>query len=70
MQRLLNGSPIRQCLLLTLRNHKQLIKGKNAAYPKAIDELKTEKELPLSVELWQNKYLNNRVEQSTGGKIE
>lgn len=36
---------------------------KNAAYPKAIDELKAEKELPLSVELRQNKYLNNRVEQ-------
>jgi len=36
---------------------------KNAAYPKAIDELKAEKELPEPVELRQNKYLNNRVEQ-------
>ena len=36
---------------------------KNAAYPKAIDEMKAEEELPLSVELRQNKYLNNRVEQ-------
>lgn len=32
---------------------------KNAAYPKAIDELKAEKELPKQVELRQNKYLNN-----------
>ncbi len=36
---------------------------KNVAYPKAIDELKTEKKLSLNVELRQNKYLNNRVEQ-------
>ncbi len=37
---------------------------KNAAYPKAIiDEIKAEQELPKSVELRQNKYLNNRVEQ-------
>ena len=36
---------------------------KNAAYPKAIDEMKAEEELPLSVRLRQNKYLNNRVEQ-------
>lgn len=36
---------------------------KNAAYPKAIDELKKKKELSESVELRQNKYLNNRVEQ-------
>jgi transposase-like protein len=36
---------------------------KNAAYPKAIDELKQKKELSKSVELRQNKYLNNRVEQ-------
>ena len=35
----------------------------NAAYPKAIDELKAEKELSESVELLQNKYLNNRIEQ-------
>jgi len=36
---------------------------KNAAYPKAVDELKAEKELSVSVELRQNKYLNNLVEQ-------
>ena len=36
---------------------------KNAAYPKAIEQMKVEEELPLSVELRQNKYLNNRVEQ-------
>ena len=36
---------------------------KNAAYPKAIDELKQKKVLSKSVELRQNKYLNNRVEQ-------
>jgi len=36
---------------------------KNAAYSKAIDELKTKKELPQSVELRQRKYLNNIVEQ-------
>lgn len=36
---------------------------KNAAYPKAIDEMKAESELPVSVELRQNKYLNNLIEQ-------
>lgn len=36
---------------------------KNAAYPKAIDEMKAESDLPLSVELRQNKYLNNLIEQ-------
>jgi transposase-like protein len=36
---------------------------KNAAYPKAIDQLKADKELSKEVELRQNKYLNNRVEQ-------
>jgi transposase-like protein len=36
---------------------------KNAAYPKAIDELKEKKELSKGVELRQNKYLNNRIEQ-------
>ena len=35
---------------------------KNAAYPKAIDELKEKEELAESVELRQNKYLNNRIE--------
>jgi len=32
---------------------------KNAAYPKAIDEMKASVELSKSVELRQNKYLNN-----------
>lgn len=36
---------------------------KNAAYPKAIDEMKASEELSKSVELRQNKYLNNLVEQ-------
>lgn len=36
---------------------------KNAAYPKAMDELKEKEELSKQVELRQNKYLNNMVEQ-------
>ena len=36
---------------------------KNAAYLKAIDELKGKEELSEQVELGQNKYLNNLVEQ-------
>ena len=36
---------------------------KNAAYPKAIDELKEFEELSQGVKLRQNKYLNNRIEQ-------
>ena len=36
---------------------------KNAAYPKAIDELIAKKELHENVELRQKKYLNNIVEQ-------
>lgn len=36
---------------------------KNAAYPKAFNELKQKEELSEQVELRQNKYLNNRVEQ-------
>lgn len=36
---------------------------KNAAYPKAIDALKEKEELSEQVELRQNKYLNNRIEQ-------
>ena len=36
---------------------------KNAAYPKAIAELKTSDILPVSVELRQVKYLNNLIEQ-------
>ncbi|MDZ4876898.1 MAG: IS6 family transposase ISAcma1 [Chroococcidiopsis cubana SAG 39.79] len=40
---------------------------KNAAYPKAIDELKDKEELFEQVELRQNKYLNNIVEQDHRG---
>jgi len=40
---------------------------KNAAYPKAIDELKAEKQLSKSVELRQKKYLNNVIEQDHRG---
>ena len=36
---------------------------KNAAYPKAFYELKTERTLAVSCELRQSKYLNNLVEQ-------
>jgi len=36
---------------------------KNAAYPKAIDELKEKEKLSEQVKLRQNKYLNNRIEQ-------
>ncbi len=36
---------------------------KNAAYPKAIKELKADEELPKKVKLRQKKYLNNIVEQ-------
>ncbi len=39
------------------------MKGKNAAYPKAIEQMKAEEGLPESVEFRQNKYLNNRIEQ-------
>ncbi len=35
---------------------------KNAAYPKAVDDLKANL-VPAAVELRQNKYLNNRIEQ-------
>jgi len=35
------------------------IVDKDAAYPKAVDELKAEKELPKTVKLRQTKYLNN-----------
>ncbi len=40
---------------------------KNLAYPKAIDELKADKELPEIVELRQKKYLNNIIEQDHRG---
>ena len=36
---------------------------KNAAYPKAMETLKTNQQLPLDCELRQVKYLNNRIEQ-------
>ena len=44
-----------------------IIVDQNAAYPKAIDELKAEKELPKKVKLRQKKYLNNIVEQDHRG---
>ena len=40
---------------------------KNAAYPKAIDELTQKQELPKQVQLRQKKYLNNIVEQDHRG---
>ena len=40
---------------------------KNAAYPKAIDQLKAKEELPEKVELRQKKYLNNIIEQDHRG---
>jgi transposase-like protein len=40
---------------------------KNAAYPKAIDELKEKEEWSEQVELRQNKYLNNLIEQDHRG---
>lgn len=40
---------------------------KNAAYPKAMDELKAKKELPKQVKLRQKKYLNNIVEARLSG---
>lgn len=36
---------------------------KNAAYPPAVDKLKTDEQLPQTTKLRQVKYLNNRVEQ-------
>lgn len=40
---------------------------KNATYPKAVNELKEKEELAEQVELRQNKYLNNIVEQDHRG---
>jgi transposase-like protein len=40
---------------------------KNAAYPKALDELKVDNQLPQKVILRQKKYLNNIVEQDHRG---
>ena len=55
--------------LKAVHNHEPRVINvdKNAAYPKAIDELKAKEELPESVELRQNKYLNNIVEQDHRG---
>ena len=36
---------------------------KNAAYPKALNELKATRAIPAACELRQNKYLNNLIEQ-------
>lgn len=41
--------------------------NKNVVYPKAVDKLKTKKKLPKKVELRQEKYLNNIVEQDHRG---
>ncbi len=49
------------------QSHRGINVDKNAAYPKAIDELKAEKQLPDQAELRQNKYLNNMVEQDHQG---
>jgi len=54
----------RKTMLATYTQSPRVINvDKNAAYPKAIDEMKAEEELPETVELRQNKYLNNRIEQ-------
>ena len=44
-----------------------IIIDKNAAYPKAINELKEKKVLPKKLKLRQKKYLNNIVEQDYRG---
>ncbi len=49
------------------REQRVITVDKNAAYPKAINQLKTKKQLPQSVELRQKKYLNNIVEQDHRG---
>jgi len=49
------------------QSHQVINVDKNAAYLKAIDELKPEKELSQPVELRQNKYLNNIVEPDPRG---
>jgi len=54
----------RKTMLATHTQEPRVINvDKNAAYPKAIDEMKAEEELPVTVDLRQNKYLNNRIEQ-------
>ena len=49
------------------QEHSVINVDKNAALPKAIDELKAKEELPSNVELRQKKYLNNIVEQDHRG---
>ena len=49
------------------QEHSVINVDKNAAYPKAVDELKEKEELSEQVELRQNKYLNNIVEQDHRG---
>jgi len=50
-------------MLLTLSSPRVINVDKNAAYPPAIDDLKTDEQLPETTELRQVKYLNNVVEQ-------
>lgn len=55
---------LRKALKATHNSSPRVINvDKNAAYPSAIDELKAESTLTQSSQLWQNKYLNNQVEQ-------
>ena len=49
------------------QEHSVINVDKNAAYPKAVDELIEKKELSEQVELRQRKYLNNIVEQDHRG---
>lgn len=56
-----NGSSARHMQATHTQEPRVINVDKNAAYPKAIDEMKAEEELSKSVELRQNKYLNNRV---------
>jgi len=51
-----------RCRLITLPP-RVINVDKNAAYPSATDDLKTEKSLPEETELRPVKYLNNLVEQ-------
>ncbi|MDZ4876988.1 MAG: IS6 family transposase ISAcma1 [Chroococcidiopsis cubana SAG 39.79] len=54
----------RKALKVTHNSSPRVINvDKNAAYPSAIAELKTEKTIDKSCKLRQNKYLNNLVEQ-------
>ncbi len=62
-----NAFSVRRGKRFILKLHGVITVDKNAAYPKAIDELKAEEELPGKVELRQSKYLNNIVEQDHRG---